>query len=202
MSARRHEAISQGTEVFHGEVPSRAAAVCARSTRAEHGAASEVVRVRAPAPREAEDQADLWAQRAPVPEHVRAREPRCRASPATTCWRRSRAAWTIWYIGWGSRRAAKPARQLIRHRHVEVKRTLRRHPELSGSTWRRGADPPEVARAGVDHHSAWISRRAVRRSRGSRSTARSFSGRMLERPQRGSIPIAAQEQLVVELYSK
>jgi small subunit ribosomal protein S4 len=30
----------------------------------------------------------------------------------------------------------------------------------------------------------------------------SFSGRMLERPQRGSIPIAAQEQLVVELYSK
>ena len=30
----------------------------------------------------------------------------------------------------------------------------------------------------------------------------SFSGRMLERPQRASIPIAAQEQLVVELYSK
>jgi len=29
-----------------------------------------------------------------------------------------------------------------------------------------------------------------------------FSGRMLERPQRTSIPIAAQEQLVVELYSK
>jgi len=28
------------------------------------------------------------------------------------------------------------------------------------------------------------------------------SGRMLERPQRQSIPIAAQEQLVVELYSK
>ena len=30
----------------------------------------------------------------------------------------------------------------------------------------------------------------------------SFSGRMLERPQRASIPVAAQEQLVVELYSK
>jgi small subunit ribosomal protein S4 len=29
-----------------------------------------------------------------------------------------------------------------------------------------------------------------------------YSGRMLERPQRPSIPIAAQEQLVVELYSK
>lgn len=29
-----------------------------------------------------------------------------------------------------------------------------------------------------------------------------FSGRMLERPQRAMIPIAAQEQLVVELYSK
>jgi small subunit ribosomal protein S4 len=32
--------------------------------------------------------------------------------------------------------------------------------------------------------------------------AESFSGRMLERPQRASIPLAAQEQLVVELYSK
>jgi small subunit ribosomal protein S4 len=30
----------------------------------------------------------------------------------------------------------------------------------------------------------------------------SFSGRVLERPSRASIPIAAQEQLVVELYSK
>ena len=30
----------------------------------------------------------------------------------------------------------------------------------------------------------------------------SYSGRMLERPARTSIPIAAQEQLVVELYSK
>jgi small subunit ribosomal protein S4 len=30
----------------------------------------------------------------------------------------------------------------------------------------------------------------------------SYSGRMLEKPQRQSIPIAAQEQLVVELYSK
>jgi small subunit ribosomal protein S4 len=29
-----------------------------------------------------------------------------------------------------------------------------------------------------------------------------FSGRMLERPSRPNIPIAAQEQLVVELYSK
>jgi len=30
----------------------------------------------------------------------------------------------------------------------------------------------------------------------------SFSGRVLEKPQRQSIPLAAQEQLVVELYSK
>jgi len=30
----------------------------------------------------------------------------------------------------------------------------------------------------------------------------SYSGRMLERPTRPNIPIAAQEQLVVELYSK
>jgi len=30
----------------------------------------------------------------------------------------------------------------------------------------------------------------------------SFSGRVLEKPQRPAIPLAAQEQLVVELYSK
>jgi len=30
----------------------------------------------------------------------------------------------------------------------------------------------------------------------------SFSGRVLEKPARTSIPLAAQEQLVVELYSK
>ena len=30
----------------------------------------------------------------------------------------------------------------------------------------------------------------------------SYSGRVLEKPQRNSIPLAAQEQLVVELYSK
>jgi small subunit ribosomal protein S4 len=30
----------------------------------------------------------------------------------------------------------------------------------------------------------------------------SFSGRVLEKPQRQAIPLAAQEQLVVELYSK
>ena len=30
----------------------------------------------------------------------------------------------------------------------------------------------------------------------------SFSGRVLEKPQRQAVPLAAQEQLVVELYSK
>jgi len=30
----------------------------------------------------------------------------------------------------------------------------------------------------------------------------SFSGRVLEKPIRSAIPLAAQEQLVVELYSK
>ena len=54
---------------------------------------------------------------------------------------------------------------------------------------------PEVKRA-MDQASrgASLSWLAVDRS--------TFSGRMLERPSRPNIPIAAQEQLVVELYSK
>ena len=96
----------------------------------------------------------------------------------------------------------KAARQLIRHRHVEVNqksvdipsylvqpgeemRVRMKSREQASRAWRR-----------------WISPRAARRSRGSPSISDTFSGRMLERPTRPNIPIAAQEQLVVELYSK
>ena len=95
----------------------------------------------------------------------------------------------------------KAARQLIRHRHVEVNQRTVDVPSYK-------VDPGEEVRvrmksremvsimAAMDQASrgaplAWI---AVDRD--------TFSGRMLERPQRGNIPIAAQEQLVVELYSK
>ena len=105
----------------------------------------------------------------------------------------------VYRMGFASSR--KAARQLIRHRHVEVNgksvdipsfvvepgqeiRVRQKSRDLvlvkeALEVAARGASPPWIA---VDKDT--------------------FSGRMLERPQRQSIPIAAQEQLVVELYSK
>src|SRR5215218_11105223 len=95
----------------------------------------------------------------------------------------------------------KSARQLVRHRHVEV----------NGKT----VDIPSfVVQPGQEVRVRIKSREQVsilsamdQSSRGAPLSwiavdKESFSGRMLERPQRASIPIAAQEQLVVELYSK
>jgi small subunit ribosomal protein S4 len=98
----------------------------------------------------------------------------------------------------GSRKAA---RQFIRHRHVEingktvdipsylvqpgeeirVRQKSREIPALIGAMDQASRGAPL----------SWL---AVDRD--------TFSGRMLERPTRPNIPIAAQEQLVVELYSK
>lgn len=95
----------------------------------------------------------------------------------------------------------KAARQLIRHRHVEI----------NG----RSVDIPSfVVEPGQEIRMRQKSRELVAVKEAldlaSRGAAPSwlavdkdtFSGRMLERPQRQAIPIAAQEQLVVELYSK
>ena len=97
-----------------------------------------------------------------------------------------------------SRRAA---RQLIRHRHFEVNGKLVDVPSFQvrpGEEIRVRQKSRELASVlgAMDQASrgaalSWI---AVDRE--------SFSGRVLERPVRTSIPIAAQEQLVVELYSK
>ena len=105
----------------------------------------------------------------------------------------------IYRMGFASSR--KAARQLVRHRHVEVngktvdipsylvrpgeevrvRQHAREHTSVLGAL--------EVASRGASL--SWI---AVDKD--------TFSGRMLERPTRPNIPIAAQEQLVVELYSK
>ena len=105
----------------------------------------------------------------------------------------------VYRMGFASSR--KAARQLIRHRHVEVNQ--------------KGVDVPSyLVRPGEEVRVRPKSREQVsvlaamdQSSRGAplswiavdRDT---FSGRMLERPARESIPIAAQEQLIVELYSK
>ncbi len=95
----------------------------------------------------------------------------------------------------------KAARQLIRHGHVEVKQRRMDVPSYQVRPGeeirvRESARELPLVVGAMDQASrgaplAWI---AVDKE--------SFSGRMLEKPQRQSIPIAAQEQLVVELYSK
>ncbi|HVH40449.1 MAG TPA: 30S ribosomal protein S4 [Gemmatimonadaceae bacterium] len=105
----------------------------------------------------------------------------------------------VYRMGFAASR--KAARQLIRHRHVEV----------NG----KNVDIPSfVVHPGQEIRLAQKSRELVMvataleiASRGATPSwlavdKDTFSGRMLERPQRASIPIAAQEQLVVELYSK
>ncbi|HJR43710.1 MAG TPA: 30S ribosomal protein S4 [Gemmatimonadaceae bacterium] len=95
----------------------------------------------------------------------------------------------------------KAARQLIRHRHIEVKG---RQVDVPSYLVRPGE---EVRVRPASREQASILTAMDQSTRGAplswiavdRDT---FSGRMLERPGRNDIPIAAQEQLIVELYSK
>ena len=105
----------------------------------------------------------------------------------------------VYRLGFASSR--KAARQLIRHRHVEVNQRSVDIPSYQvqpGEEIRVRQKSREMVavQASMDQASrgAPLSWLAVDRE--------SFSGRMLERPTRPNIPIAAQEQLVVELYSK
>ncbi|MHB1222585.1 MAG: 30S ribosomal protein S4 [Gemmatimonadaceae bacterium] len=105
----------------------------------------------------------------------------------------------VYRMGFAASR--KAARQLVRHGHVEINGKSVDIPSFvvqPGQELRVRMKSREMAaiQTSMDQSSrgaplAWL---AVDRE--------SFSGRMLERPQRTSIPIAAQEQLVVELYSK
>ncbi len=95
----------------------------------------------------------------------------------------------------------KAARQLIRHRHVEVNQKT---VDVPSYAVRPGQ---EVRVRPKSREQASILVAMDQASRGAPLSwlavdKESFSGRMLERPQRANIPIAAQEQLVVELYSK
>ena len=105
----------------------------------------------------------------------------------------------VYRMGFAASR--KAARQLIRHRHVEINQ--------------KNVDIPSyLVRPGEEVRVRMKSREQVsvmvamdQSSRGAPLNwiavdRESFSGRMLERPSRPNIPIAAQEQLVVELYSK
>ena len=105
----------------------------------------------------------------------------------------------VYRMGFAASR--KAARQLIRHRHVEITGRIVDIPSYvvdpgvevrvrTGSREHQGVlGALEQAARGAMLN--WL---AVDRD--------TFTGRMLERPTRPNIPIAAQEQLVVELYSK
>jgi small subunit ribosomal protein S4 len=105
----------------------------------------------------------------------------------------------VYRMGFAPSRAS--ARQLVRHRHVEVNGKSVDIPSYV-------VKPGEEVRVRMkSREQASIMVAMDQASRGAPLSwiavdRESFSGRMLERPQRASIPIAAQEQLVVELYSK
>ena len=95
----------------------------------------------------------------------------------------------------------KAARQLIRHRHIEVKGRLLDIPSYQ-------VRPGEEVRVKQSSRELVLVMSAMEQAARGASLSwiavdkESFSGRVLEKPQRQSIPLAAQEQLVVELYSK
>ena len=105
----------------------------------------------------------------------------------------------VYRMGFAASR--KAARQLIRHRHVEINQKTVDVPSYL-------VDPGEEVRVRMkSREMASIMSAMDQSTRGAplswiavdRDT---FSGRMLERPSRPNNPIAAQEQLVVEQYSK
>ncbi len=95
----------------------------------------------------------------------------------------------------------KAARQLIRHRHVEVKQRKLDIPSYQ-------VRPGEEVRIKQSSRELVLVQAAMEQaSRGAPMSwiavdRESYSGRVLEKPIRSAIPLAAQEQLVVELYSK
>lgn len=105
----------------------------------------------------------------------------------------------VYRMGFASSR--KEARQLVRHRHIQVNgRTVdvpsfqvRPGDEVRLSEKSKDILPVQAALESKTRPSkvSWL---AV--DEGSRT------GRMVERPSRADIPLAVQEQLIVELYSK
>jgi len=95
----------------------------------------------------------------------------------------------------------KSARQLIRHRHLEINGKIVDIPSYSV------APGQEVRVRGKSREMILVQGAMEQATRGASPSwlavdRDTYSGRMLERPSRPNIPIAAQEQLVVELYSK
>jgi small subunit ribosomal protein S4 len=105
----------------------------------------------------------------------------------------------VYRLGFASSR--KAARQLVRHGHVEVNG---RRVDIPSFKVLPGQEV-RVAPASKDNVSVKVAQEFA--SRGQPVSwlsvdTEKVSGRLLERPTRDAIPINAQEQLIVELYSK
>jgi small subunit ribosomal protein S4 len=105
----------------------------------------------------------------------------------------------VYRLGFAASR--KAARQLIRHRHVEVNAKRVDIPSYL-------VQPGEEVRVRQKSRELAVVAAAMEQAQRNAPLSwlavdnETFSGRILEKPQRASIPLAAQEQLVVELYSK
>jgi small subunit ribosomal protein S4 len=101
----------------------------------------------------------------------------------------------------GLAQSRKAARQLVRHRHVEVNGrpvdvpSFQLHPGDEIRVAKRSREMDVIAvsldLASKGQPVSWV---AVDRG--------AMTGKVVERPTRDAIPIAAEEQLIVELYSK
>lgn len=95
----------------------------------------------------------------------------------------------------------KQARQLVRHRHVEVNGRVVDIPSYQvkpGDEIRIREDSRDI----LPVQAALESKTRMEVVRWLAVDEATRTGRMLERPTRADIPLAAQEQLIVELYSK
>ena len=200
--SRRHQAVPEGHQVLHREVPGRAPSVCARPARPEHGASPQVVGVLEAAAREAEDQAHL---RRVSEQQFRNTFEKVTSLPGITGHNllaalESRLDNMVYRMGF----AAEPQGGAPAH-SASPRRGERQAVDIPSYHGRAGRGSPGSRRS----RARWCpcSRAMEQASRGASPSwlavdRDTFSGRMLERPSRPNIPIAAQEQLVVELYSK
>jgi small subunit ribosomal protein S4 len=105
----------------------------------------------------------------------------------------------VYRMGFASSR--KEARQLVRHRHIQVNGGLVDVPSYQvqpGDEVRVAAKSKDIlpVQAALESKTKPSKVNWLAVDEGSRT------GRMVERPSRADIPLAVQEQLVVELYSK
>jgi small subunit ribosomal protein S4 len=105
----------------------------------------------------------------------------------------------VYRMGFASSR--KEARQLVRHRHIQVNGGLVDVPSFQvqpGDEVRVAAKSKDIlpVQAALESKTKPSKVNWLAVDEGSRT------GRMVERPSRADIPLAVQEQLVVELYSK